>query len=369
MIPFTLNLARFRCYEEKTVSFQPGVNLITGPNGIGKTSILEALSLFSPGRGIRGACNNSVQKNQTTHGWRLKLSFKDLDGPLDFETGSYEGRKKIYMNHALLKNQGSVSQWLSMIWPMTHPLDSMTQRRISLNRLIFSLDLSYADDLLTYDKALKQRFFLLQQGERNAKWYTALEEIIAARGLQLLFKRNQGLVMLTQELQGNRTPFPIPTLLLEGDLESMVQSMEHRNITLENNPLITDSSAVQTRYRTLLEKNRTLDYVKKSTQIGPHKTKFRLIHPNGRELSLCSMGEQKGMILSLALATQRLCWAQHPGTRYFLLLDEVMAHLDDEKKAWLWCELKALSAYGIATGLPNLPHPFDIHHISMTVCT
>ncbi len=285
--------------------------------------------MFSPGKGLRGAASGDLQKQGAQTPWRVMVSVDGKTGPVCLETRGSDGARKVWANGVVLKNQMAMRQWVNMIWPMVISTDTASTRRAYLNRLTFSLDVSYGPLWLRYEKALRQRNLLLQQGVTNGTWYEAIEDILSETAVLLFQKRAAALACIHMAIRGHVTPFPQPQCGMHGEAE---------------NSLINDPSGAH--YRQVLGQNRGQHRLQKTTPFGLHKTRFLLTHPNGREWGVCSMGEQKGLLLSLALALFRVCVHDQPDVIHFLLLDEGMTHLDEHRTAWLWDELLALAGAG-----------------------
>ena len=338
-----LSLQGFRCYTSFYKEFSNPLVSLVGPNGVGKTSLLESLSLFSPGKGLRGGPISVFQKLSCDMPWRIRFQLESSTGPLLFETFLQDNRRKVYVNGAPLKNVAALSQWIHMIWPISNLNEGMTARRSYLNRLVFVLFPCYALLVMHYEKALKQRNFLLAQGETNSLWYDSLDQVLAEKGVLIAQYRNRALACLMTEMQLGVTELPVPHLNLEGESETLFNE---------------DGSS--SAYAQRLSLLRSRDVMKKTTSFGIHKTRFLMTHPNTREASLCSMGEQKGLLLSITLALLRLSRTHSPEVPHVLLLDEVMAHVDEEKQEWLWQEMRALKAQVFLTGLESLKRPPDV---------
>jgi DNA replication and repair protein RecF len=242
-----------------------------------------------------------------------------------------------------LKNVAALSQWIHIIWPISNLNEGMTARRSYLNRLVFVLFPCYALLVMHYEKALKQRNLLLAQGETNSLWYDSLDQVLAEKAVLIAQYRNRALAHLMTEMELAVTELPVPHLSLEGESETL---LNHE-----------DSSSAYAQRLSLL---RSRDVMKKTTSFGIHKTRFLMTHPNTREASLCSTGEQKGLLLSMTLALLRLSQTHSPEVPHVLLLDEVMAHVDERRQEWVWQEMRALKAQVFLTGLESLKSPPDV---------
>jgi DNA replication and repair protein RecF len=338
----SLSARSFRCYDLFSHTFTDPVVILLGPNGSGKTSLLEALSLLAPGRGMRSTPSSFLKKQHSDIPWHILFSIETDTGPLILETYETNGMRKISVNRTPLKSHILAHQWLSVLWPPDYWEDKSAHKRAYLNRLVFTLFPSYGELLLKYEKVLRQRSLLLCQNETNQMWYESLEQTLANLGVDIFHQRNQALSAIQEEIYKAETPFPQPALNLEGLLESTFP---------ENN----DAQW----YAKMLAHKRSQDQIKKSTSFGIHKTQFFITHPNGRNASLCSTGEQKGLLLSIVLAVKRLLIKKHPEKIHILLLDEVMARLDFQRQSWLWQEIAKPqhNTFVWITGLPDLKTP------------
>ena len=289
--------------------------------------------MFSPGKGLRGAGSVDLQKHDAQTPWRVMLSVEGKTGPVCLETRRSDGARKVLANGVVLKNQMAMRQWINIIWPMAISSDTTSTRRAYLNRLTFSLDAPYGPLWLRYEKALRQRNILLQQGITNPTWYEALEDILSEMAVLLFQKRTLALARIHRALGGHITPFPQPQCAMDGEAEASLSK---------------DPSGAH--YRQVLGQSRAQHRLQKTTSFGLPKTRFLPTHPNGREWGVCSMGEQKGLLLSLALALFRLCLNDQPDVVHFLLLDEGMTHLDEHRAAWLWDELLVLAGRDVGSG-------------------
>lgn len=344
----TLKLRSFRCYDTFHVHTQCPWVFFAGPNGAGKTSLLEAISLLSPGKGIRNGNHQTFRKQNQETPWAIDFDMETPTGILKVQTFEEGARRRVMVNEAPLKSHSSLTDWILVSWASSQWHSQSSHRRSYLNRLVFDLTPAYGQQLTRYDQALRQRLVLLMNGERDPVWLNSLERIMAETGLAIARTRQAALRALSEEMAYHKTPFPAPTFFLDGDFEKKWDGGLHED-----------------EYSRILSDQRIQDQYRKSCGFGVHKTLFSLVHPQGTEALLCSAGEQKGLLLSVALAVVRLAKKTLADRPLFFLLDEVLVHLDQKHQNWLWEELKELGVNVWMTGIDEsvVPHDVEKHNL------
>ena len=345
-----LNLNAFRSHRQVNLSLTPGAKgmILIGPNGVGKTNVLEALSFFSPGRGMRRARLKDVQCDQETHiPWSVSMELETSSGPFQVGTGrvSMDGEKRqIVLNGVALKTQMELAYHLHVAWliPQMDRLfwDGNRERRRFLDRLILGIDPLHGTRLMRYEQTLKERLQVLQTHPGARDWLNALESILVEEGSAITAARLYMVNRLNQQVNASTlTCFPKPVLALVGENEALFES---------------GKSALQVEqiWSDTLRQNRSIDREKGTTLYGCHKSNLQVFHQTRdhhlRESAFCSTGEQKALLISLVLAAANLqARVERP---FFLLLDEVVAHLDEGRRYELFEELKALNAHIWMTG-------------------
>jgi DNA replication and repair protein RecF len=329
----SLSLSHFRSHRAARLVFDGRPVAISGPNGAGKTNILEAVSLLSPGRGLRRAGNAELARRPETLGWKVKAEVRGLAGSLhDIETwGEGEGGREVRID-GKAATQTALGRVLRVLWlvPAMDRLwiEGAEGRRRFLDRLTLSFAPDHADVSLAYDKAMRERNRLLKDGVTDAYWYGALEAQMAEAGAAVAANRKAAVVRLMAAQEGAETAFPRAELTLSGP---------------EGEPEVDDLASA-------LAQGRRRDMAAGRTLVGPHRADMRAVFAaKGLAADQCSTGEQKALLISLILADARAL-ASDLGQAPVLLFDEVAAHLDPGRRAALYDELCALGAQAIMTG-------------------
>ncbi len=340
-----LTLTQFRCYQDFSLSLDSQAIVLTGPNGAGKTNLLEAISFLIPGRGLRRARLAEITKQHQPHTWALFAQLKDGEQTLQIGTGldpdSPESEKRtLRINGEKVKGQSALTEWVSMIW-LTPQMDRLflegaQGRRRFLDRIVYGFDPHHAQRLNRYEKSLRERSFLLRQGRSDPYWLNGLEENLINDGIAISVARREVVGQLTEVLQNQDPIFPRAAMSLEGEIEKLIEG----NTLLE----------CEDKIRALLSESRDQDRLTGRTAIGPHRSDLSVFFPEkSQAAALCSTGEQKALLLSIVMASAHLL-SVRTDTIPLLLLDEVVAHLDESRRSGLFDAILALNIQTWLTG-------------------
>ncbi len=332
-----LTLFNFRSHQHTCISFSENTVCLVGNNGAGKTNILEAVSLFSPGKGIRGQ-NTHWTLQGASNPWHLRLELESPTGPLHVETLERHNKRIFLVNGVRLKHQLDISQWICMNW-VTPATDRMwgqgwSLRRKYFDRMVFTVYPQYGTYLQQYQKAVQERNYGLKHGAPPYA-FDVLEDNMAHMALDIFSLKQRALQHFNAALACVSENFIVPTLYMEGAFESYMHGEDR------------DCEDLRGMWHTL----RGPDQQRGLTSFGPHNTNWMVVHPKDQEIALCSTGEQKIMLLSLILAWCRVVQTLHPKEFHFLLLDEVGAHLDAEHRKKFWQELQRFNMMTWMTGV------------------
>lgn len=337
-----LMLTDFRCYERVVLALRPGPVVFSGPNGAGKTNILEAVSLLSPGRGLRHARAAEMARMGGGGGFAVAATIEgsDLVAPLDLGTATAgDGERRIVKRAGAMATQSSLARDLSILW-LTPTMDRIwtegaAGRRRFLDRLVLARLPSHAEAHIAYEKAREERLRLLVNGPRDATWLGAIEERAARAGAAIAIARRGAVAELNAEMAAAETPFPAAELTLTGEVEGWAEIEE---------------AALAARLKAALAATRGRDAEAGTQGTGPHRGDMTARHvAKDLPASHCSTGEQKALLIAIVLAQGALV-AMAEGRAPILLLDEVAAHIDPGRRQMLYDLISGRGLQAFLTG-------------------
>ena len=347
----SLTLTDFRSYERTELETGGGSVFLFGPNGAGKTNLLEAISLLSPGRGLRGSLIAELGRRAPGEAMGRSWSVSALvrTGEQDARIGTgvetAGAARRIVRIESETVPPGRLADYLRPIWLTPAQdrlfLDGASERRRFFDRLVFAAEPAHAAHATAYERALRERSRLLAEPGPDPAWLAALEVQMAESGALMAVARARTLEALQAEVDARaERPFPQAGLSLTGEWETLAATAG------------VQAAEIQARLASALERARERDAAAGRALTGPHRGDLAVIHRDkDRPAAECSTGEQKALILNLVLAqAARLSRAESPPNP-ILLLDEAAAHLDARRRAGLFDEIEALGLQAFLTGV------------------
>jgi DNA replication and repair protein RecF len=347
----SLSLTSFRNYTATSIDgLDNGFVLLIGENGAGKTNCLEALSLLSPGRGLRNASVPDCQSQSNQTPWAISAALVDTDQD---ESRIGVGRnpqkmdkKIIRYNGDPVKSQNQLGEILRAVW-LTPQMDGLflsgaSDRRRFFDRLVATFDAAHTGRMTRYEKAMRERLSLLRQAAEKKQaadpaWLSALETVMAETGMAIAAARIETLTILQHHIATDDAGiFPMATIRLNGDIE----------------PLLGNKSALEIEdiFKQKLSQTRSSDGMMGRTRYGAHRMDMDVTHTQkSSPASQCSTGEQKGLLTTIILAHARMVNAKF-GAPPLLLFDEITAHFDANKRDALYSILSDLGGQVWLTG-------------------
>jgi DNA replication and repair protein RecF len=343
----SLSLSRFRNHAQTTLALQPRHIVLTGPNGAGKTNILEALSLFAPGRGLRRAAYEDMAAKGDAKGFAISARIATGADEVLAGTGMGEaagdggGARIVRLNGTTEKSADAFNDICRITW-LTPSMDGVftgpaADRRRMLDRMVLALEPGHGAHALAFEKSMRGRNRLFADEVQDAAWFAAIEQEMATHGAAVTLARLRCVealnAMADDALAGSA--FPVAGLALSGDMETLASEA---------------GASLAEAYRAQLARGRAIDRQAGRALIGPHRSEMEVTHrAKGMPAALSSTGEQKALLTGMVLFHAELI-ARACGMTAVLLLDEIGAHFDEGRRAQLFDILDALGGQAVMTG-------------------
>ncbi|MBJ3763152.1 DNA replication/repair protein RecF [Maribius pontilimi] len=332
-----LELSHFRSHRRAVLDLDARPVVIYGPNGAGKTNLIEAVSMLSPGRGLRRAAADDMMRRPQSVGWRIGAEIAGPGAVHEVDTRAEPGQGRTVRIDGKAQPQVALGRLMPMTWLVPSMdrlwIEGADGRRRFLDRMTLSFLPGHGEAVLAYEKAMRERNRLLKDQVRDPAWYGALEAQMADAGADIIAGRKLALARVQAAQEDAATAFPVSDLAL---------------VDPEGAP---DFGA------DALAAGRGRDMAAGRTLVGPHRADLRAVYrAKGVEAAQCSTGEQKALLISLILANARAL-RDDRGQAPIVLLDEVAAHLDEARRAALYDEICALGVQAWMTGTG--PELFD----------
>ena len=324
---FSINLTNFRSYSSARFEFNPGVNFICAPNGSGKTNLLEAVSLLSPGRGLRKA--NSAEMIKKGNDF-FSISAQLLDNSLTINY--FAGQKSFSWNGGKISGLELIEE-IGIFWLTPQIIFNFWKepkvRRDFIDRIVANFIPNHLYHCAKYESIRSNRKKLIRSGYQNKAAYESIEKILAEEGINIIKNRKKVIEQLNEHMNEYK-------VFLIGAAEEC--SLED----LRSNWLMD------------LEKSR----FEQKGKFGTHNTNI-VIEKDDLISSQASTGQQHMMIINLVL----ISFIQLKQQFRILLLDDILSHLDpqNQSKTLNYINSQTPDAYVLIsdTHLPEVDFPFN----------
>lgn len=339
-----LTIRNFRNYSDLSLEINAKHVVLTGANGSGKTNILEAISLLAPGKGMRGAKPQEwrcMQGNvRTPWGVGARLEEGDTLNTSAPQDNPVSSRRIVRHEGVALESQASLADYLAIVW-LTPQMDGLflaaaEERRKFIDRLVYAVNPYHALHLQRYERALRQRNRLLKDRASRAM-IQSLHPILVAEGIAIAAGRLEVTQQLNHAMSVMQTPFPLPHIAWQGQVETWLQEVS----ALE----------AEKRYAAGLEEAMVDDIMIGQTRLGVHRSDVLATHTQKNiPAHQCSTGEQKALLLALVLAHAQWLKTIQPNRPLILLLDDLTAHFDHNRRADIFHWVDAMNVQAWFTG-------------------
>ena len=333
-----ISLINFRNHLKTNLSNLNSFIVLNGSNGSGKTNILEAISLFAPGRGIKNSnLIEMINKKNNISSFQIKATVKYVSGEVELTRSYSEEKNKNY----LLVDDEKISNtqlldFLNILWitPIMEKvmLQSHSEKRNFFDRLIFNTDKNHIKIYSKLQKMLSERLALIKSDTYDENWMNILENNISNLSHNILKKRVSFINKLNDYLTTIYSPFSQCSIEIRHEILG-------REVNILSDEFIEN-------YKNILKSCRKIDKEIGKTSQTINRVKIQIYNSTEKlmEAKNCSTGEQKSILLSIFLSVANMIKEQNSDRSPIILIDEAMAHLDRQHKEYLFSELTNLNS-------------------------
>jgi len=314
-----LKLHNFRNLKNQEVSFEPGINLIVGKNGQGKTNLIEAIDFLGTSRSFRTSIVKELI-NWQEESLSVFASIHQSSGEVKLGISLEKGRKKAYLNgESIGRFQDYLGQLVCVSFsPSDIGLikEGPQTRRKFIDRHIVDLKPSFIGELLNYNKALKNKNNLLKNGMTRSADLDPWDYILAETGSRIRIERRKFLSML--EIIADKF---YQNLSQTDGLLTLVAG-EERSIAGAGKP-----EEEKERLYQQLQESRPQQIRQRQTIVGPHRDNIFIYLGNHDSRVFASQGQSRSLVLCLKLGVIQLL-EDKTSDSPVILLDDVDSELD-----------------------------------------
>jgi len=319
----TLKLHNFRNLKNQEVSFEPGINLIVGKNGQGKTNLIEAVDFLSNSKSFR---TNTVREliNWQEESLSVFATIHQSIGTVELGLSLERGRKKAYLNgEAVNRFQDYLGQLVCVSFsPSDIGLikDGPQGRRKFIDRHIVDLKPSFIVELLNYNQALKSKNNLLKNGISRPAELDPWDTILSEAGARIRIERRKflsNLEVIAHKFYQNLSQTDGPLKLASG--------VEYKS----REPEIFDNEKHELFEQ--LQLTRPQQARQRQTLVGPHRDNIFIYLGEHDSRVFASQGQSRSLVLCLKLAVIELLEEKTTDSPV-ILLDDVDSELDSGRR-------------------------------------
>jgi DNA replication and repair protein RecF len=348
-----IQLKNFRNYPELNLDITNDMVVLSGPNAVGKTNLLESVYFMSLFKSFRDDADYIFMRGQNATEVKMLVEKKGEDHLIE---AYLEFRDKIYANfkiNGVKKKRKEAQSFVQVVIFDPTDVDLFTKtpeaRRKYLNMVLSQKSSEYLEWLAQYKRILYQKNRLLTDmragkngGEGLESWNQQLVEV----GSEIIFARKKFINFLNQTISEVYTSI----------------SQFHRPVEVYYESLAGDSlEEIKEEFTRLLQENAAKEKLVATSLVGPHRDDFFLKSEGLLLPPFSSRGERRSQVLALKIL--ELEYLSSEGEKPILLLDDVLSELDDTRRTFL---LRYL--YGKFQTLITSTHPLEMagQHVTLS---
>ncbi len=319
-----LSIQNIRSHDSFNTALSPNVTVITGQNGSGKTSLIEAIYIALQGSSFKGGDYDVLSKNSTW--WRIDINFQDgTKRTVKFDPNKTSSRKQFIVDEKTVYRLTNKYKYPVVLF---EPDDlrllngSPTRRRQFIDRFISQLNPLYGPTLHKYERALKQRNNLLKNHHTSLDDLFAWNIALSEYGSYIIEQR----IVFIEEINSK--------------LNEAYNEIANSNDIVSVNYSHTSIGNIKQKLLAELHYHSERDKIIGSTSVGPHRHDVIFNFNNSPALSVASRGEVRTIILALKFLEVGII-EQITDIKPIILLDDVFSELDIDRQKSLSDTIRA----------------------------
>ncbi|MEQ9115853.1 MAG: DNA replication/repair protein RecF [Rickettsiales bacterium] len=340
-----IKLFNFRNYSKLEFSPEKSTVLIYGANGIGKTNLLESISLLVPGRGIRGATLQEIGMDSSEKSWKVIAEASGDFGKFDLEVRrGVEGdqsNKEFLFDGVKLKTQNKILENISVSWlaPQMDQifLEGNSYKKRFFDGIISGFVKNHSSSLAKYSYLIKERLNIIRKSQYDKKWVEIIERKISETYLIIAEARISFCEYLNNIIENIDIKLPKAKVVFDGEVEKEIGQIS--------------ALKLEDKICEILQHTRDIDRASGRTNASIHRSDL-IVYDSARNVNAkqCSTGEQKSLLVSIFLGEiySHMNWHNRVP---IILLDDIMSHLDAQKRAIIFDAIKVLDAQTFITAV------------------
>ena len=323
----SLDLTDFRNYERLSLEAESGLTLLVGPNGVGKTNVIEAICLVTRGESFRTSSWQEVVRWGAEAATVVMQAEDDRGGRSDVRLTVTGGRRAYRVNGTARRRVSDATGAVPAVVFTPEDLrvvkDSADKRRQMLDSLGSQISPSYAAARAEYERILRQRNALLRAGDAPEQELEPWTDRIIHKGAELRRLR----VRLLDGVSGDLAE-AYSRLAGQDDLGVLYQQRDRELPGPPDREGL--DSAVEEMRKALTARSRE-ERARGTSLVGPHRDDVSFLLGGRDARPFASQGQQRSIALAWKLAEVNAI-ERALDTTPVLLLDDVMSELDEERR-------------------------------------
>jgi DNA replication and repair protein RecF len=319
-----LTLKNFRVFSDIDITFKNGINIISGPNGQGKTSILESIYYLALTRSFRSSNDRNVTKYEedyfNVNGKIIIDDAKHLKVMLSY---SNKEKKQLYLNKKKIDKFsyfiGKIPCVLLTLNDLKLTMGLPANRRSFMDVLLSQISPVYLQNLKTYKKIVQHRNKLLSENfdRMDKNQLEAWDNQLIEYGSQLVNDRIKFIVFINENINEYYQRFSKVEEFVSAKYSSIF------NIDIESDSL----ENIKSKFQEKLKKVKSIEIDKRTSVVGPHRDDLDFLKNNKSFKEYGSQGENKTLIIVLKIL-EWLYFTNQKEKKPVMLLDDIFGELD-----------------------------------------